>query len=142
RIYETLNISLWYGGILSFIGLVLLLVGAESLMGLFTQDMQVIQEGSVYIRVEAFIQFAFIVIFVHLAMLQGIKKPGFIFYISIFRQIVAPIIVLSIFSYLGLGLIWIWLGIAAIVVFSALVTYIYSRKKLEELVANEQEIKA
>lgn len=133
RIHETLSVSLWYGGILSLIGLILLLLGAETLMRFFTQDLKVIEEGSLYIRIEAFIQFAFIVIFVHLAMLQGIKKPAFIFYISIFRQILAPIILLSIFSYLGLGLIWIWLGIAGIVVFSALVTYIYSRKKLLEL---------
>jgi Na+-driven multidrug efflux pump len=73
------------------------------------------------------------VIFVHLAMLQGIEKPGFIFYISIFRQIIAPIILLSLFTYLELEVVWIWIGIALIVTLSALVTWRYSVDKLEEV---------
>ncbi|HIC43218.1 MAG TPA: MATE family efflux transporter [Sulfurimonas sp.] len=133
RIHETLNAAMFYGGVLSFGGLVLLLVAAEPLMELFTKDPQVIHEGVVYIRVEAFILYSFVIIFVHIAMLQGIKKPGFIICISIFRQIVAPFSLLAFFSYLGLGLIWVWLGVAGIVTFSALLTYIYSRKKLAEL---------
>lgn len=133
RIAQTLKISLYYGGLISLLGMVLLLVGAEQFMQFFTQDTKVIEVGAVYLRVEAFILFSFVVIFVHLAMLQGIEKPAFIFYISIFRQIVAPLLVLSLISYLGLEVIWIWLGIALIVSLSAFVTWRYSVDKLEEV---------
>ncbi|PHR57822.1 MAG: MATE family efflux transporter [Arcobacter sp.] len=133
RIHETLKIALYYGGLISVVGMVFLLLGAEAFMGFFTDDIRVIEVGAVYLRIEAFILYSFVIIFVHLAMLQGIEKPGFIFYISIFRQILAPIILLLVFSYLGLGLIWIWLGIAFIVTFSAVVTWIYARKKLAEI---------
>jgi len=138
RIREALNISLYYGGIISLVGMFLLLIGAEELMRFFSDDRLVIEAGAVYLRVEAFILFSFVVIFVHLAMLQGIEKPGFIFYISIFRQILAPIVLLSIFSFLGLKVMWIWIGIALIVTFSALVTWQYSRKKLSEVSKNQE----
>ena len=133
RIDETIKIALYYGGIISIIGMVLLLGVAETLMGLFSDDVRVIEEGAVYLRIEAFILFPFVVIFVYLAMLQGIEKPKFIFYISIFRQVLAPIMLLSVLAFLGLGLVWIWLSIAFIVSLSALITWRYSRMKLIEV---------
>jgi putative MATE family efflux protein len=136
RIHQTLRTSLYYGGIVSAIGMLLLLVGAEFWMSLFSEDTNVIKEGALYLRIEAFILFPFVVIFVHLAMLQGIEKPNFIFYISIFRQIVAPLVLLILVAYLALGLVWIWLSIAFIVTFSALITYSYSINKLKEVDKN------
>jgi Na+-driven multidrug efflux pump len=136
RIHQTLRTSLYYGGIVSVIGMLLLLVGAEFWMSLFSEDANVIKEGALYLRIEAFILFPFVVIFVHLAMLQGIEKPNFIFYISIFRQIVAPLVLLSLVAYFALDLVWIWLSIAFIVTFSALITYSYSINKLKEVDKN------
>ena len=130
RIEDTIKTSLYYGGLISFIGMLVLLGGAEEFMRFFSNDIKVIEEGVVYLYVEAFILFFFVVIFVYLAMLQGIEKPSFIFYISIFRQIIAPIVLLSIFLFMGLDVVWIWIGIALIVAFSALITWRYSRKKL------------
>ena len=136
RIHQTLRTSLYYGGIVSVIGMVLLLGGAEVWMGLFSEDANVIKEGALYLRIEAFILFPFVIIFVHLAMLQGIEKPNFIFYISVFRQIVAPLVLLSLVAYFALDLVWIWLSIAFIVTFSALITYSYSINKLKEVDKN------
>lgn len=133
RITQTVKTALYYGGIVALVGMVLLLGGAEEFMRFFSEDARVIHEGAVYLRIEAFILFSFVVIFVHLAMLQGIEKPGFIFYISVFRQIIAPIVLLSLFAYFGLGVVWIWLGIAAIVTFSALITWKYAHNKLMEV---------
>ncbi len=136
RIRETIKVALYYGGIVSVIGILLLLGGAEFWMGLFSEDAKVIAEGALYLRIEAFILFPFVIIFVHLAMLQGIEKPNFIFYISIFRQILAPLALLSLVAYFALDLVWIWLSIAFIVTFSALITYTYSINKLKEVDKN------
>ena len=133
RIAQTMKRALFYGLLVSLAGMLLLLGGAEEFMGVFSSDAKVIKEGALYLRIEAFILFSFVVIFVNLAMLQGIEKPAFIFYISLFRQIVAPIVLLSLFAYLGLGVVWIWLGIAAIVTLSAAITWQYSKKRLLEL---------
>ena len=133
RIEQTVKIALFYGAIISLIGAVLLIGGADVFMGFFTKDAEVIKEGVTYLWVAAATMYGFVIIFVYLAMLQGIQKPGFIFYISIFRQVLAPIVILSIFAYLGLGLIWIWLGIAFIVILSAAITWGYARRKFAEL---------
>lgn len=133
RIEQTVKIALVYGAIISFVGAVLLFTGADMLMGLFTQDLHVINEGETYLWVAAITMYGFVVIFVYLAMLQGIQRPGFIFYISIFRQILAPIVLLTLLSYLGLGVVWIWLGIAAIVGFSAFVTWRFALMKFKEV---------
>ncbi len=133
RIKETVKIALYYGGVISLLGMVLLLGGAEEFMSLFSDDVRVIKEGVLYLRVEAFILFSFVVIFVHLAMLQGIERPNFIFYISVFRQILAPLVLLSLVVYLGLDVIWVWLSIAFIVTFSAGITWSYSMNKLNEV---------
>jgi putative MATE family efflux protein len=133
RIEQTLKSALFYGGLISIVGMIALLMGAEQLMKFFTQDSKVIEAGAVYLRVEAFILYSFVVIFVHLAMLQGIEKPGFIFYISIFRQIIAPILLLSLITYLELEVIWIWIGIALVVTLSAFVTWRYSVDTLEDV---------
>jgi Na+-driven multidrug efflux pump len=137
RIEETLNISLYYGAIISLVGMFLLLVGAEQFIHFFSEDRIVIEEGALYLRVEAFILFSFVVIFVHLSLLQAIERPGFIFYISIFRQVIAPIVLLGVLSSLGLEVVWIWIGIASIVTFSAFVTWRYSRTKLNEVLKRE-----
>ncbi len=136
RIEQTVKTALYYGGIISLIGMLLLLGGSENLMSIFSDDVKVIEEGALYLRIEAFILFPFVVIFVHLAMLQGIEKPNFIFYISIFRQILAPIVLLSLFAFLDLEVVWIWLGIAFIVVVSSLITWSYSIHKLKEVDKN------
>ncbi len=133
RISQTLRLSLFYGAVISLVGMVSLFFGAEKLMLLFTQDMRVIEEGVLYLRIEAFILFSFMVIFIYLAMLQGIERPGFIFYISLFRQIIAPILLLSLFAYFALEVVWIWLGIAFIVTFSALLTWLYASAMLKKL---------
>jgi Na+-driven multidrug efflux pump len=133
RIAQTLNIALYYGAWISIIGMIALLMGAEQFMQFFTKDVNVIEAGIVYLRVEAFILFSFVVIFVHLAMLQGIEKPGFIFYISVFRQILAPVLLLSLITYLELEVVWIWIGIALIVTLSAFVTWRYSVDTLAEV---------
>jgi len=86
RIRKTIKVSLFYGASLSFLGLILLLLFAQDMMHFFTDDIKVIYEGVIYLRIEAFIIFSFVLIFVYLALLQGLQKPAFIFYISIFRH--------------------------------------------------------
>jgi putative MATE family efflux protein len=133
RIDETVRRSLLYGGIVSLLGGVAMLLGAEALMGIFSDSSGVIAQGALYLRVEAFIIFPFVVIFTYVAMLQGIKRPSFIFYISLARQVVAPLIVLGLLAWIGFGVLSVWLGIAAIVMSAAAITRWYARRELDML---------
>ncbi len=136
RIDETLRQSIFYGAIISAVGMMALLVGAEQLMGWFSNDPKVIYEGARYLRVEAFVLFPFAVIFIYLPMLQGIEQPQFIAYLSIMRQIIVPLAVLWFLSMLEVGVLWIWIAIALIVILSALVTWIYAKRKLHRVAGN------
>ncbi len=133
RIVETVDKALSYGFFMALCGGLLLLGAADILMDIFSNNPGVIAEGVTYLRIEALIIYPFVMIFIYLAMLQGIKKPAFIFYISLARQIVAPLIVLSVLAWMQFGVISIWVGIAAIVTISALLTRWYGANALDEL---------
>lgn len=130
RIMQTVRHSLIYGGIVAAVGGVILLAVPETVTGFFSDSPAVIAEGARYLRVEAFIIYPFVIIFTYVALLQGIKRPTFIFYISLLRQIIAPLIVLALLALTGFGVLSIWLGIAAIVTASALVTQWYAKREL------------
>ena len=132
RIVEAVDKSLSYGAVLALAGGALLLGASDLLMGIFSNDYKVVIEGAVYLRIEALIIYPFVMIFIYLAMLQGIQRPTFIFYISLVRQVIAPVVVLAILAWLGFGVVAIWLGVAGIVTVSALITRWYARRQLEE----------
>ena len=133
RIEETVRRSLFYGGIVALSGGAVLLAGGEHVMGFFSRDADVIAQGALYLRVEAFIIFPFIIIFTYLAMLQGVKKPAFIFYVSLARQVVAPLLLLTLLARCGFGVLSVWLGVAGIVVSSALLTRWYAVRVLRAM---------
>jgi putative MATE family efflux protein len=133
RISETMERSLYYGGVVALFGGMALLLGAERVMEVFSGSADVIRQGAIYLRVEAFLIFPFVVIFTYVAMLQGIKRPAFIFYVSLARQVIAPLVVLGILARTGFGVLSVWLGIAGIVVFAALLTRWYARRALASM---------
>jgi len=128
RIKETLYKSIKYGFIIMAVGTVLVFAFSYQLMGVFTDDAMVVSIGGAYLKIAAFIFFAYVILFVTVSALQGMKKPMYAIWIGIFRQIVAPVIVFYVFAQvLGFGLMGIWWGIFGIVWFSAIVTLVYAR---------------
>jgi Na+-driven multidrug efflux pump len=113
RIFETISTALIFAG---------------PLMHLFTSDQQVIAVGTLYLRISAFILFAYVILYVNVSALQGLKKPAFGLYIGTIRQIVLPVVLFPFFSkLLGLGLLGIWMGIFVINWSAAGFTFFYAR---------------
>ncbi|MGE5838991.1 MAG: MATE family efflux transporter, partial [Deltaproteobacteria bacterium] len=75
RIRQTLGVTLSYGAVLMGAGTVLVLAGADYLMTFFTDDPSVIRTGAAYLRIDALVFYAYVVLFVHVAALQGMKRP-------------------------------------------------------------------
>lgn len=131
RITETLNVSLKYGAILMTTGSILVIIFARHLMGLFSDDEAVIRIGTTYLRIDALVLYAYVMLFIYVAALQGIKKPMFAVYIGIYRQIVAPIAVFWLFTQVfDFGLLGIWWGIFLVTWSAAVITFFYSRRIL------------
>ena len=133
RITETLNTSLKYGAILMGTGSVLVLIFARQLMGLFSDDEGVIRIGTTYLRIDALVLYAYVILFINVAALQGIKKPIFAVYIGLYRQILAPIAVFYLFTQVfDFGLPSIWWGIFLITWSAAIISIFYSRRVLKK----------
>lgn len=134
RIFETVSTALTYGGVFMAFGTMLLLIFAGSLMGLFSADKQVIAIGTLYLRISAFILYAYVILYVNISALQGVKKPAYGLYIGVIRQIALPVVVFPFFSKLmGMGLTGIWTGIFLINWGAALFTFLYAKAHLKRV---------
>ncbi|QTA87174.1 Multi antimicrobial extrusion protein, MatE family [Desulfonema magnum] len=138
RIFETLNTSLKYGAVLMVTGSVIVFVFATQFMSLFTNDDTVIRIGATYLRIDALVLYAYVVLFINVAALQGIKKPMFAVYIGLYRQIIAPIAVFYFLTQvLDFGLTGIWWGIFLVTWSAAVITFFYTRRLLKKVTGCE-----
>jgi len=137
RVRSTIYKSLQSSAVLSVIGVVAILLGAEQLMRIFSEDIAVIEMGVRYLQINILLLFAYAVIFIHIALLQGIKQTKFIFYISILRQLLVPILLFGMFMMYEFKLEAYWWGIFAINLFAAIFTRFYSFRRLKLLEADK-----
>ena len=94
--------TLWFGG--------------RFAMGLFTDDPDVIDVGVSYLRVDGFLFPIYMMLFSINSLLQGLKRPIWTLWISIYRQGIG----VALFIWVFIGLldfdVWgVWLGIAVAV---------------------------
>lgn len=133
RIRQILHVSLRYGGVLMGAGTIAVFLCSPYLMGLFTGDSAVARIGSSYLKIAAFALYAYVILYVNVATLQGLKRPLFAIWIGLFRQIVAPTLVFFLCTQVfHLGLMGIWWGIFSITWGAALFTLFYVRGLLEQ----------
>ena len=134
RVRETMRTSLTYGAVAMALGSALIFLGAEPLMRAFTDDPVVVGIGAPYLRLAAFIEFAYVILFVNTAALQGLKKPAFALWIGLYRQIAAPFILFWLAAKVfHLGLFGIWWGIFGITWSAALVAMWWARRMTAQL---------
>ena len=134
RIYEVIKKSLYFGYIMSAIGVIFLAIAGKYIIILFDSDTQVVSVAYSYVVVESFIFFAYITIFISNSTLQGIKQPFVIPYISFYRQIFMPVLILyfvvDIFKF---DIVYVWIVMGIIIYSAAFFIYYFTKKKLLEL---------
>ncbi len=131
RIREAMRLALRYGFYIMIIGTGIVFSFAEPLVQAFTNDPAVIAIGTDYLHIMAFLLYAYVVLFVHVAALQGMKMPLFAIYIGIFRQLIAPCLLFYLFAIvLDFKLPGIWWSIFAINWLSAGIAFYYARHVL------------
>jgi len=134
RISEVINKALKYGFVMSLIGIVLLFFFGKFIIGFFDQDPEVIQTSYHYVMIESFIFFAFITLFITNSVLQGIKRPFIIPYVSIYRQLLMPFILLyiAVFYFKSTAeTAWIILGL--IIYSAAIWMFFYMKRELKKV---------
>jgi putative MATE family efflux protein len=139
RVRAALRTCLKYGAYVMAIGTIAVLLGARPLMALFTEDGSVVDVGATYLRIDALVFYAYVVLFVHVAALQGMRRPMFAVWIGLYRQIAAPVILFwTLTRVFDFGLPGIWWGIFAITWSAALLTLVYARSLLRKVRVRSQ----
>ena len=132
RIKEIVIVSLKYSYLISFVGLVVFFFTAELVALLFSSDPLVIKAASELVIVDAFTFFAYSTIFISVATLQGMKRPKMIFYVSLFRQFIFPLILYSLVAfYFELPLIFIFLSTTLSTYIAAIWIFLHTRSIYE-----------
>jgi putative MATE family efflux protein len=140
RIREVLRVSLRYGFFLASMGTMTALLLTNQLMSLFSGDPRVIAIGSRFLRIEAFVLPAYVLLYICISAMQGIKQPLFALWIGLYRQVAGPTFVFPLLATAcGWGIIGIWWGIFGITWSAALVVVAYVTWMLKKL---EKELSA
>lgn len=134
RVKETLYCALKYGFYICLFGIGFLYLWGELIIRQFDDDTQVIHYAIEYLLIEVWIFFAFLILFICVATLQGIKQPKMIFYVALYRQIIAKFLVgYLIVSYFNLDIFWFWLGLLLMIYSAALFLFFYTINRLKQL---------
>jgi Na+-driven multidrug efflux pump len=134
RMNEVTLEAIRLGCLLMLIGSIMIFVFAHPLISLFSENSVVIAVGVSYLRVEALILPAYVLVFVSAATLQGLKTPLVPVYFNIVRTLVLP--ALFIFMALTLfetGLTGIWWSIAIASWLIATLQFLHMRKRIKRI---------
>ena len=93
RIKEVYSKAVFIGVlIMCFSGIIIFLL-SEAIIGIFSNDLEVIKFGSTYLKIAAFIGPIYPVFFISHALFTALKKTFLIFYSNLFRMIIFPLII-------------------------------------------------
>lgn len=134
RVKEAYRKSLKYGAIIMSFGMIWVFLLSHFLVGLFTDDQHVIEIGSLYLKIAVIIFNAYVLMNISVAVLQGLKKPMFAIWIGLFRQVLLPVIMFTLLAeILGFELLGIWWGLVIINWISAIISVLFTLRKLKTL---------
>lgn len=134
RVQETVTLAIRYGGWIMLPAGMLVIPCAPWLMTFFTEDAEVIRMGANYLRVDAMVLWAYVILFVNKSALQGMKRPMFSVWIGLYRQIFAPAMVFWTFAILlDFGLWGIWWGIFGVTWSAAIISHFYAGHMIQKV---------
>ena len=131
RIIDTISYAKKIGFILWIFSIFFIFTFSKELLYFFSNNTQIIEVGKWYLYTTAFALYAYMLVFVHISLLQGIKKPSFLVALGVLRQIVIPVIVFMILKFFKLPIIYYWISMALTIWFSAFLIMWYSKKVIK-----------
>jgi len=133
RVKETVYMAQKIGLVMWIIGMFFIFGFGEYMMKIFTNDPMVIKAGLGYLYAAATALYAYMLVFINISLLQGIKKPALLIYLSLFRQLIVPVALFSLLAFLNASLTFYWWTIVLIIWCSAFFMLWYAKKELKLL---------
>ena len=135
RILETFKKATTTGFILLSIVAIILFFTAELGMRLFTDNVEVIFYGSIYLKIWAFGFPAFPLFFISNATFQGLKKAEIVMYMAVIRFVLIPIIIITLINnYIAANYIYMFIGLVIMHWLVGIFYFYFSLRKLQRLV--------
>jgi Na+-driven multidrug efflux pump len=131
RIIDTVKYAKKIGFILWILSMMFIFFFAKELLHFFSDNGKIIEVGKEYLFVTATALYAYMLVFIHISLLQGIKQPSFLVTLGLTRQIFIPVLVFSFLKYLNLPIVYYWISMAATIWFSAFLIIWYSKRKIK-----------
>lgn len=137
RVQECVSLCIKYGLYLIAGASLALLLFATPLVRLFTSDPEVVEVGTTYIQIMVFIQWAYVMTFLHTGYLQAVKRPMYGFVESVIRKIILPIVVFSsLVTVVGVTVVEFFYAMVAINVLMTVATIMYAQYILRRSLRN------
>lgn len=137
RVQECVRICAKYGLYLITAASLIMFILAGPLVSIFTDDEKVIQVGIEYVRIVAFVQWAYVMSFIYIGFLQAVKRPMYGFAEAVVRKIILPLgVFYLVVRVLNFELTGFWWSMVAINIAVALVTISYGRYVLKNKLGN------
>lgn len=133
RILEARKKGIFYGVIIMLIGSVVIFPLAPYLIMIFDTNKEVVEAGTLYLRIETLAFTTYVFININVSTLQGIKKPRFAVYLGVYRQILPIGIFYLLGTIFGWGIYGVWIGIVLINWSAVLISHLYTKKQLQLL---------
>ncbi len=132
RVRQAYKTSLLFGAVIMFAVLTPVLIFAGWIIARFTDNPEIISIGMSYLYIEALTFYSYVVLHQSNSLLQGLKKPAMILWVSIYRQIPAPLLIFPLFTQVfAMGVNGIWWGLAAVNWSAALFMVAVTLRKLK-----------
>lgn len=132
RVHKAFRTALFYGFIIMVVMLGIILPPGRFFVSFFTEDPAVADIAVLYLKIVIITYYCYILLFSSGSMLQGLKKPAFILWAALYRQLAAPFLVFwFLCEKMGMGASGVFWGLAAVNWSAAAITYFYSRNVLK-----------
>ena len=136
RIKETYFTAIKYSFIIMITAGAIVFTSADYITSVFSDDPEVIQYGTKYLKISAFVLPAYPIFFLSNGFFMALKKSENAMISNFFRNVLNPIVVFYIAKYISASFntfFWIWVGINWFFSISYLLIIIYYfRSKLEK----------
>jgi len=143
RVREALSASIKAAVGVTVVILPAVLLFAPWLLRIFTETEQVVAIGRRYLYIQGVTFFSYILINLSNSILQGLKRPGMIMWVGLYRQLAAPFAVFPLLAFtLGMEETGVFWGLAIVNWSAAIFLFFYARGVLarEETSTKDQPV--
>ena len=128
RVEEVYNNALKYGCIIMIFGGIIIFFSAEYAVGLFTNNEEVIKNGTIYLQITALMEPIYPIFFISNALIQALKKATTVMFLSLFRMVILPAITLwFLIFYLESTLAYVFWGLLIVNSFFGIFLFIFTK---------------